>query len=366
MFAETKMSTNMGLLLVLVLMSYGRILDETSPSFFAAAQMESTGVAGTGSTAEAPSPSAPVSAPTPAAECPLDCANGAECKIGEHNFRFHPKEPNGATLTFLQTTNRDGWFCDCPMGFTGLRCTRPYEICPLPVGVEAGEEEIHFCYHGGKCIDGLGDTVDSSEHFCDCSSAQHNGVPYYGKYCEIEGAIRCSDDSQQYCTAQGTCKEDFDTKFYPCDCQVGHRGPHCEYLRGSVPECTLPCDGTIEGNSFKGGNGYCRLGIKDFDNARYKDFWAEHDGNYQYCVSRTRKKRGRFLRAFQSSRLRFFSHLVLTTFFHAISIALFFFGLLRLIVLSRRLVRRQLRDTRNPVWKRPLLQRWVLSREPQQ
>mmetsp|Transcript_4598 Transcript_4598/g.11825 ORF Transcript_4598/g.11825 Transcript_4598/m.11825 type:complete len:741 (+) Transcript_4598:231-2453(+) len=306
MFPGTRSPTNLGLLLVVALTSCGLILDERSPSFFAAAQMESNGsiqddslgsvstpeqVEGDGTTDSAPVPAQtpssttagfPVSAPTPAEECPLNCANDAECKIGEHNFRFHPKEPNGATLTFLQTTNREGWFCDCPMGSTGLRCTRPYEICPLPLGDTEGEE-IHFCYHGGKCIEGLGDAVDASQHFCDCSNAEHNGVPYYGKYCEIEGAVKCQGDSEQYCTAQGTCKEDVDTKFYPCECMVGHRGPHCEYLRGTVPNCTLPCDGTIEGSSFKGGNGFCRLGIREYESTWYKDFWEEHDGNYQYC-----------------------------------------------------------------------------------
>lgn len=293
------MPTNSGLLLVLVLTSCGRIFDETSPSFFATAQSQSSQFELEESMGSASIPeerhsesvdSTPVSAPTPAAECPLNCVNGAECKLGEHNFRFHPLEPNGARFTFHQTTNRDGWFCDCPMGFTGLRCNREYEICPLPPGGGSSDAdpEIHFCYHGGKCIEGLTDgthaTIDASQRFCDCSNAEHNGLPYYGKYCEIEGAVRCSEDSQQYCTSQGTCKEDFDTKYWPCDCKVGHRGPHCEFLRGSVPNCTLPCDGTVEGNPFKGGDGYCRLGIKEFEHARYQDFWSPHDGNFQYCT----------------------------------------------------------------------------------
>lgn len=298
--------TTLGLLLVFLLANCGCIFDAPLSLFVTAQGSNGAGSSssnnnnsGGGGSAPARTPSlAPVAPPTPAAECPLTCANGAECKLGEHHYRFHPKEPNGATFTFLQTTNKDGWYCDCPMGFTGLRCSRTYEVCPLALGdgdIGQEDQQMHFCYHGGKCIEGLTDgthqTIDSTQAFCDCSNAEHDGVPYFGKYCEIQGAVRCSETSQQYCTAQGSCKLDFDEKYWPCDCLTGHRGPHCEFLRGSVPECTLPCDGTTPeldgvnatGAAFQGGQGYCRLGIREFDNARYKDLWAPHDENFQYC-----------------------------------------------------------------------------------
>jgi len=287
-------TTNLGLLFILVLSSCGRIFD--APSFFVTAQEDNV-IGNNDVPVESPT-TAP--APTPASECPLNCSNGAECKLGEHDFSFHPKEANGSGLTFLQTTSRDGWFCDCPAGFTGLRCNREYEVCPLELdnlAVAAGQDsdsnvDPHICYHGGSCIagltDGTNESIDSSQRYCDCAKAQHNGTPYFGKYCEIEGAIRCSDDSDQYCTAQGSCKEDAENKANPCECRVGHRGPHCEFMRGSVPECTLPCGGTTlnEDGTFTtglGGYGECRLGIKEFENARYEDFWLDHFGNYQYC-----------------------------------------------------------------------------------
>jgi hypothetical protein len=279
---STRTTKHLGLLFILVLSSCGRIFD--APSFFVTAQEDNVPVE------------------SPASECPLDCSNGAECKLGEHDFSLHPKDANGSDFTFLQTTSRRGWFCDCPAGFTGLRCNREYDVCPLELdNLAAGQDSDsnvnpHFCYNGGSCIvgltDGTNESIDSSKLFCDCSKAEHNKTPYFGKYCEIEGAVRCSEDSDQYCTAQGTCKEDAENKANPCDCRVGHRGPHCEFMRGSVPDCTLPCGGTTlnEDGTFtqgEGGYGECRLGIKEFENARYTDFWLDHFGNYQYCVSIT-------------------------------------------------------------------------------
>jgi len=250
---------------------------------------------------------APLTTPTPvaitAAECPLMCNNGGECKKGNSDFSNHPKETGKTPFTFQQTTNRQGWYCECPEGFTGLRCNRHYEICPKFVysgfvdnssSIASNIVDSHYCYHGGKCIDGLTDgshsDIDDTERFCDCSNAQHNGVLYFGKYCEIEGAVRCDPNSQIFCTAQGSCADDYENKVHPCDCKQGHRGPHCEFILGSVPECLLPCggatvseDGGSVDNSLIGGIGECTLGIKDFETARYQDFWESHDGNFQYC-----------------------------------------------------------------------------------
>lgn len=286
----SKSATNLGFLFILVLSGFGRIFNIDGPSFFVNAQADGEG--DSSSTSSASSGSDAVSASTVAAECPIECANGAECKLGSHDFDFFPKEANGAVFTFLQTTTRQGWYCDCPAGFTGLRCNREYEICPLSLNTTSSTD-AHFCFHGGSCLTGLTDgtheTIDDSQRFCDCKDATHNGTPYFGKYCEIEGAIRCSDDSDAYCTAQGQCKEDFATKFNPCDCRVGHRGPHCEFMLGTVPDCTLTCGASDneDGNRRLGAVGECRLGIKEFENARYEDFWSGHDGNYQYCVSRS-------------------------------------------------------------------------------
>lgn len=204
---------------------------------------------GSGSANDAPIPPpvpspvsvpAPLTTPTTATECPLMCNNGGECKKGNSDFSNHPKETGKTPFTFQQTTNREGWYCDCKDGFTGLRCNRHYDICPVDnsSSIASNIVDSHYCYHGGKCIDGLTDgshsDIDDTERFCDCSNAQHNGVLYFGKYCEIEGAVRCDPNSQIFCTAQGFCADDYENKVHPCDCKQGHRGPHCEFILGSV------------------------------------------------------------------------------------------------------------------------------------
>ena len=156
--------------------------------------------------------------------CPLQCNNGSVCMVGASSFKDHPKETGNTPFTFQQQTSKDGWHCLCPEGWTGLRCNRSYNKCPVvrsssDTAVTGDINDHHYCYHGGECIAGVTDgqhpDIDKSERFCDCSNAQHNGIPYFGKYCDIEGAVQCGPDSEQFCTAQGTCKENFEKKAHP-------------------------------------------------------------------------------------------------------------------------------------------------------
>lgn len=193
----------------------------------------------------------------------VNCHPGSTCVQGDADFSIHPKDINGVAFDFLRETNKEGWYCDCPEGMAGLRCNRPYVSC-------AGSD--HICYHGGKCIDGINETVEADELFCDCSDADYNGTPYVGKYCEVEGAVQCGD-TEIFCTNRGTCKDGFEERVHPCNCPSGHRGPHCEFDTGYVPECDLQCEN----------GGECNLGIKDYDTAIHNQFWALHDGSFQYC-----------------------------------------------------------------------------------
>lgn len=220
----------------------------------------------------------PTSPPTAASKCPMTCQHGGHCKVGTADYSMHPVEPSGLPFIFLMETSKDGWYCDCPVGHTGIHCGRPYVTCPDP----DNSTSPHYCYHGGQCVEGLANSTAVAEHhrFCNCSAAQYNGIPYFGKYCEIEGAHKCSADSDVFCTAHGTCKDGFETMAHPCECPAGYRGPHCEFLRGQVPDCTLTCHH----------GGECTLGLKDFEVAQYEEFWSSHDGNFQHCVSRRQQK----------------------------------------------------------------------------
>jgi hypothetical protein len=196
--------------------------------------------------------------------CTVNCDQGSECKLGDADWGDQPKDINDVSFEFHKETNRDGWYCECPDEWTGIRCGRKYEMC---------EGTEHYCYHGGKCIDGLNDKVQAEDLFCDCSDAQHDGVPYVGKWCEVEGAQTCADDTDVFCTNGGTCVGDFENKRHHCECPTGHRGPQCEFDTGHVPDCVLTCENS----------GSCMLGIKTYEQAAYSNFWALHDGNFQYC-----------------------------------------------------------------------------------
>ena len=198
--------------------------------------------------------------------CTLNCQNETPCRQGEADYSNEPKDINGLAFSFHKETSRDGWYCECPDEFTGIRCNRPVERCP---------NTTHVCYNGGKCIHGIEGITGPDEYFCNCDGAEHDGVPYVGKYCETEGAVLCGgEDSEVFCTQGGSCKPDAETKAHPCNCLAGKRGPHCEFDTGFVPDCVLDC---------QVGGGECMLGIKSYEDAKYDDFWARHDGNFQYC-----------------------------------------------------------------------------------
>lgn len=195
--------------------------------------------------------------------CPLTCEHGTVCELGSSDFSAHPKDINDQPFFFHRDVTREGWHCVCPDNFTGLRCARPYVEC---------EGTGHFCYHGGKCIDGLDDMVNPNHLFCDCSDADYGGHPYAGKYCEVE-IIECDEEEGSFCANRGECRPGFEDAPHPCSCGEGYRGNHCEFDLGFVPDCDLDCEN----------GGACNLGIKDYDTAVYNAFWATHDGNFQFC-----------------------------------------------------------------------------------
>ena len=195
--------------------------------------------------------------------CPLNCAEGSQCVMGQANYSAQPTNSDGSPFSFLTEVSRQGYYCDCPEGFTGIRCGRPYVICP---------NTDHYCYHGGTCIPGLEQNVTSDQLFCECSTAQYNGVPYVGKYCENAAAVKCDNAGNYFCVNNGVCKTDYANYPNPCNCPEGYRGPHCEFVVGQTPACDLKCQN----------GGTCKLGIKSYDIAVYAEFWSDNE-NYMHC-----------------------------------------------------------------------------------
>eukprot|EP00543_Licmophora_paradoxa_P000281 CAMPEP_0202455188 /NCGR_PEP_ID=MMETSP1360-20130828/12780_1 /ASSEMBLY_ACC=CAM_ASM_000848 /TAXON_ID=515479 /ORGANISM="Licmophora paradoxa, Strain CCMP2313" /LENGTH=602 /DNA_ID=CAMNT_0049074709 /DNA_START=80 /DNA_END=1888 /DNA_ORIENTATION=+ len=202
-------------------------------------------------------------------ECPFDCFNNSTCAEGNAEFSDHPLKQNGDALDIHGEVTRDGKHCSCLPGFTGLRCGRKYESC---------SDKDHKCYHGGKCIMGLADIYGNDHLYCDCSQAiDEHGVQYVGKYCEIPATQSCDNSSDFFfCVNGGYCKNDYlDSPQRPCRCGADHDGAHCEFDKGSVPDCTLSCQN----------GGHCKLGIpKNMPghDQYLLSFFKDHM-EYQYC-----------------------------------------------------------------------------------
>lgn len=196
--------------------------------------------------------------------CPFECFHDSVCAEGVADFSDHP-EPNGQPLDFHEEVARGGKHCACPTGYTGLRCARQFETC---------NDGLHFCYHGGACIPGLEDEYGNEQLFCNCEDAvDEHGVKYVGKYCELPAETQCGDSTELFCVNGGYCKEDYmDAPHRPCRCGPDHDGPHCEFAKGAVPECTLDCHN----------GGVCNVGIRSFVEGDSYLQWSNYT-NYQYC-----------------------------------------------------------------------------------
>ena len=201
-------------------------------------------------------------------DCPIDCTNGSICQEGESDYSDHPTYADGTALPFLTDGHKSRMqngipkHCACDEGWTGLRCHRPYVKC---------DENGHYCYHGGQCIDfGQGQEISNDQVFCDCNAASYAGNQMYGKFCELPAASACPNDDTNFCLNGGTCLENG-----TCDCDADKfEGPHCEFEKDQVPDCDLEC-----------GPGTCVLGLKDVEAARYSQFWKnqQDSDSYMYC-----------------------------------------------------------------------------------
>ena len=102
----------------------------------------------------------------------FSCYNGAQCTDGPPAFDDHFL-PDGTVLEIHQVDELMVRHCACPPEWTGIECTIPVANCE---GVD------HYCYNGGKCIDGLQDTHDAHQLFCDCSLAFNAAGDHFGTF----------------------------------------------------------------------------------------------------------------------------------------------------------------------------------------
>lgn len=180
----------------------------------------------------------------------LDCQHDSTCRLGNATYNMDTH------VGFHTVTNMNGYHCQCPEGFGGLDCSRPYQEC----GINGAR-----CYHGGVCLpeSELEDIEYAS--YCECSKASHNGQRYAGKYCEVavEQENYCNDRSRLFCLNGGSCPTG---DMLICSCKEGYFGEHCEYVTPKGPECTLECLN----------EGVCKVG-------RVNGPWGNRDDFYCDC-----------------------------------------------------------------------------------
>lgn len=225
--------------------------------------------------------------------CPLECGQRGVCVLGEADFLDHPTESPEAggggdtLLSFHQETSRGGFHCECESGWTGLQCNVEFQSCLVD----------HKCYHGGDCVEGLVDKYGNDQHWCDCQHAvDADGTAHVGKYCEHPAANYC-DEEGAFCI-EGQCnpnypnsndqssvnslEDDIGVAGQPmCLCNQGHVGEHCQYVKGSVPKCSLDCQN----------GGHCVLGELPVDAStsisgayHLGDAMRENRDDMQHCL----------------------------------------------------------------------------------
>ena len=164
--------------------------------------------------------------------CNIHCRHNTTCVQGNASFASH-LPPNGETFEFHHDTSIDGYYCNCPVGLTGVDCGRSYVTCEYPSS-KSNDLKVVNCYHGGQCLPSIDDLPISGLHYCDCGTASYNGKLYTGKYCEQEvGEVRLcrAGEHSYFCLNGGTCQ--VDNPQQPCECTDEYTGPHCEYKNES-------------------------------------------------------------------------------------------------------------------------------------
>ncbi|KAL7461415.1 hypothetical protein ACHAXS_001835 [Conticribra weissflogii] len=173
-------------------------------------------------------------------DCNLNCENGGSCRFGVKGYKDSYDELD---LAVYYKKHKDGMYCSCPDGFTGLQCEVDITHCHAG---EGGDND-HFCLNGTPCsLDDPKFVGVDKKYECQCSEAGDEITDMLaGRYCEYAVTEFCSHDKRRHthswCTNGGKCKvtnSERDTTHHGCCCPDGFEGEYCHLPKGSVKEGT--------------------------------------------------------------------------------------------------------------------------------
>ena len=147
--------------------------------------------------------------------CTLECMNGGQCREGAKDLSgsyldLGPElsDPSSSkTVDLSKSTAGNFEHCDCPIGYTGVKCEYEVDECRSAEG-----DVEHICLHGSRCTKPEGAKAWS----CDCEDAFTESQKYAGKFCQHHQTTTCEsklDPSRPYegpvnlafCVNDGVC-----------------------------------------------------------------------------------------------------------------------------------------------------------------
>ncbi|KAM7358205.1 cubilin 2 [Cochliomyia hominivorax] len=120
----------------------------------------------------------------------------------------------------------NGFYCECPEGYTGKTCEEDVDECYLLSGTDLG------CQNNAVCVNTPG------SYKCSCAKG------FSGTHCRLRNVICNQDHSQELC-AHGTCVPANNQQGYTCICEQGWRRNTVAPSNSSTNSTNLPslaCD----------------------------------------------------------------------------------------------------------------------------